>query len=95
VLGHQALEGFTRVLPSRASARSNLTAGRSRAADGSGERHDRSIRVRGKPHRDTLRHQLNRRFIAVRVRPPGYWHRSSDCRSDAANHPACLYARLP
>jgi hypothetical protein len=43
-----------------APARQNLTAGRSRVAEGSEEGHGRSIGMRVRPHQDALRRQLNR-----------------------------------
>ena len=61
------------LLGSQASARQSLTARRSRAADGSGERHGWSIGVRVRPHRDALRRQPTKRSIGVGVRPPGNW----------------------
>jgi hypothetical protein len=80
VTGGQAL------LESHASARQNLTARCSRAADRSGERHGRSIGVGVRPHRDALRRQPTKRSIAVRVRPPGNWPTSIDYRCDARAH---------
>ena len=73
------------LLGSQASARQNLTARRSRAADRSGERHGWSIGVWVRPHRDALRRQPTKRSIAVRVRPPGNWLPFIDCQIDAGD----------
>ena len=53
------------LLGSQASARQNLTARRSRAADRSKERHGWSIGVWVRPHRDALRRQPTKRSIGV------------------------------
>src|SRR3954471_22014586 len=86
------------LLGSQASARQNLTAGRSRAADGSRERHGWSIGVRVRPQRDTLQRQTTRRSISVRVRPPGNWLRSSDYLSatptDRATNAGMLFVTI-
>src|SRR5580700_4822084 len=58
-------------LGSQASARQSLTARRSRAADRSGERHGRSIRMWVRPHRAPRGASLAGGSIAVRVRSPG------------------------
>src|SRR5271156_3141387 len=70
------------LLGSQASARQSLTARRSRAADRSGERHGRSIRMRVRPHRAPRGASLSGRSIAIRVRPPRDWRLSSDYPND-------------
>src|SRR4029079_8014717 len=89
VTGGQALLG------SQAPARQNLTARRSRAADRSGERHEWSIRVWVRSHRDALRYQPTKRSIAVRVRPPGNWLPFIDCRSDGGIQAEGVARRWP
>jgi hypothetical protein len=82
------------LLGSQASARQNPTARRSWAADRSGERHGRSIGMRVRPHRAPCGASLAGGSIAVRVRPPGNWRLSSDCRNDVCNPAAAFVARL-
>ena len=83
------------LLGSQASARQSLTARRSRAVDRSRERHGWSIGVRVRPHRAPHGASLPVGRSVFRVRPPGNWRLSSDCRSDATAHPGARAARSP